>query len=79
MTKVTSSKERVNMLCFVIEVIVFKIIFMIFACTSLLTLCIRETPKRVFLQAVKTQMKCSIMLHFNRVYTVYKGRKDLQT
>ena len=27
----------------------------------------------------KTQMKCSIMLHFIRVYTVCKGEKDLQT
>ena len=24
-------------------------------------------------------MKCSIMLHFIRVYTVCKGKKDLQT
>ena len=36
-------------------------------------------PRRVFLQAVKTQMKCSIMLHFIRVYTVCKGKKYLQT
>ena len=34
---------------------------------------------RVLLQTVKTQMKCSIMLHFIRVYTVCKGKKDLQT
>ena len=43
-----------------------------------LTLCIRETPKRVLLQTVKTQMKCSIssiMLHFIRVYNVCKGKK----
>ena len=46
---------------------------------SPLTLCIRETPKRVLLQTVKTQMKCSIMLHFIRVYTVWKAKKDLQT
>ena len=39
-----------------------------------LTLCIQETPKRVLLQTVKTQM-----LHFIRVYTVCKGKKDLQT
>ena len=39
------------------------------------TLCIRETPKRVLLQAMKTLMKCSIMLHFIRVYTVCKGKK----
>ena len=44
-----------------------------------LTLCIPETPKRVLLQTVKTQMKCSKMLHFTRVYTVCKGKKDLQT
>ena len=43
-----------------------------------LTLCILETPKRVLLQTVKTQMKSSIMLHFIRVYTVCKGKKDLQ-
>ena len=30
--------------------------------TAALTLCIPETPKRVLLQIVKTQMKCSIML-----------------
>ena len=35
-----------------------------------LTLCILETPKRVLLQTVKTQMKCSIMLHFIRVFVV---------
>ena len=28
----------------------------------------------VLLQAVKTQMKCSIMLHFIRVYTVCEGK-----
>ena len=33
-----------------------------------LTLCVRETPKRVLLQRVK-------MLHFNWVYTVCKGKK----
>ena len=38
-----------------------------------------ETPKWVLLQTVKTQMKCSIMLHFIRVYTVCKGKKYLQT
>ena len=30
-------------------------------------------------QTVKTQMKCCIMLHFIRVYTVCKCIKDLQT
>ena len=45
----------------------------------LLTLCVLETPKRVLLQTVKTQIKCSIMLHFIRVYTVCKGKKDLKT
>ena len=39
----------------------------------LLTLCIPETLKPIILQTVKTQMKCSIMLHFFRVYTVCKG------
>ena len=39
-----------------------------------LTLCIRETPKRVLLQTVKTQIKCSIMLHFIWVYTVCQGK-----
>ena len=43
------------------------------------THCIQETPKRVLLQTVKTQMKCSKMLHFIGVYTVWKGKKDLQT
>ena len=43
-----------------------------------LTLCIRETHKRVPLQTMKTQIKCSIMLHFIRVYTVCKGKKDLR-
>ena len=44
------------------------------------------SPKRVllqtvsdemqhYLQTVKTQMKCSIMLHFIRVYTVCIGKK----
>ena len=37
---------------------------------SFLTLCFWETPKRVCLQTVKTHVKCSIMLHFIRVYTV---------
>ena len=44
-----------------------------------LNLCIRETPKRVSLQTVKTMMKCSIMLHFIWVYTACKGKKDPQT
>ena len=44
-----------------------------------LTFCIRETLKRVLLQTVMTQIKCSIMLYFIRVYTVCKGKKDLQT
>ena len=44
-----------------------------------LTLCICETLKRVLLQTVKTQMKCSIMLHFIRLYTVCQGKKDLKT
>ena len=40
-----------------------------------IALCIRENPKRVLLQTVKTQMKCSIMLHFMGVYTVCNGKK----
>ena len=32
---------------------------------------------KVFLQTVKTQMKCSIMLHFIIVYTVCKGKKEV--
>ena len=49
-----------------------------FATGRQLALCIRETFKRVHLQIVKTQIKCSIMLHFIRVYTVFKGKKELQ-
>ena len=37
---------------------------------STLTLWDLETPDRVVLQTVKTQMKCSMMLHFIRVCTV---------
>ena len=48
------------------------------ACKEL-TLYIRETTKQVLLQTVKTQMKCSIMQHFIKVYTVCKGKKDLKT
>ena len=43
-----------------------------------LTLCIQETPKQVILQTVKTQMKCSMMLHFIRVYTVCEGKKNFR-
>ena len=53
-----------------------------YAKTSLacsLNLCIGETPKKVLLQTVKTQMKCRLVWHFIRVYTVCKGKKDLQT
>ena len=35
-----------------------------------LTFCIRKAPQWVLLQIVKTQMKCRIMRHFIRVYTV---------
>ena len=34
-------------------------------------------PKRVLLQTVNTQIKCSMMLHFIRVFTVCKGKTDL--
>ena len=44
-----------------------------------LTLCIRETPKQVLLQTVKHPDECGIMLHFIKVHTVWKGKKDLQT
>ena len=37
-----------------------------------LILCILETPKGVLWQTVKTLMKCSIMLHFIRVFIVFK-------
>ena len=45
-------------------------VWSLFAHYVLLTLCIRETPKRVHLRTVKTLIKCSIILHFIRVYTV---------
>ena len=44
----------------------------------ILSLCIREILKPILLQSVKTKMKCSIMLHFIRVYTICKGKEDLQ-
>ena len=34
-----------------------------------LTHCVRETPKRAFLQTVNTHVKCRIVRHFIRVYT----------
>ena len=37
-----------------------------------------RTPKRVSSQTVKTQMKCSIMLHFIRVCTVCSDKINLQ-
>ena len=37
--------------------------------------CNQETTKRVLWQTGNTQMKCSIMLHYIRVYTVCKGKK----
>ena len=40
---------------------------------------ILEPLNGVFLQSVKAKMKCCIMGHFIRVYTVCKGKKDLQT
>ena len=36
----------------------------------ILILCVRVTPKWVLLQTGKNQMKCSMMLHFIRIYTV---------
>ena len=38
----------------------------------------QETPKCVLWQTAKTQMKCSMMLHFIRVCTVYLDKIDLQ-
>ena len=38
-----------------------------------------ETTEWVLLQTVKTQVKGSIMLHFIRVNTICKGKKDLHT
>ena len=40
-----------------------------------LILCKKETPKQALLKTVKIQMKCHIMRHFIRVYTVSKGKK----
>ena len=50
----------------------------VFAITSY-SLCRHETPNRILLNPVKTQMKCCMMRYFIRVYTVCKGKKDLQT
>ena len=36
---------------------------------------VQMTPKCIFWQTVKTQMKCSIMLHFIRFCTVCLGKK----
>ena len=49
-----------------------------FAVVRALTICTQGPTKRVLLQTVKTQMKCSIMLHLIRVCTVCKtkGKKD---
>ena len=38
-----------------------------------------NSSQEILLQTVKTLMKCSIVLHFIRVYTVCKGKKDIQT
>ena len=43
-----------------------------------LTLCILETPKWVLWLIVKSQMKCSIMLHYIRVCTVSLDLNNLQ-
>ena len=51
-------------------VILLSYMYVVYTAQVYLTLCILETPKRVLWQAVKTQMKCSIMLHFIRVFTV---------
>ena len=49
--------------------------YRVFGPSLFLTLCIRETPKQLLLQTVKTQVKCSIMLHFISVYTVCMVKK----
>ena len=41
--------------------------------TFLVTLLYMATPKQVLWQTVKTQMKCSTMLHFIRICTVSSG------
>ena len=38
--------------------------------------CPPMTHKQVLLQTVKTQMKCPIMRHLIKVYTVCNGKKD---
>ena len=43
--------------------------------TTLLTFCVWETPQRAVLQIVKIQMRCTIILHFIRVFSVCKGKK----
>ena len=42
---------------------------LIFTRVNPLTLCMLEPPKRILWQTVKTQMKCSIMLHFIGINT----------
>ena len=54
-------------------------IFLSYWVEPVLTFCLRQTCKLVLWQTVKTQVKCSIMLHFIRIYTVCKGKRDLQT
>ena len=56
-----------------------RIFFLLHVYVYNLTLCIQEPPKHVLLQTVKNQIKCYIMRHFSRVYTVCKGKNDLQT
>ena len=46
--------------------------------TRLLTFCIWKTHKQVLWQTVKTQIKCHILWHFIRFYTVCFGKDNLQ-
>ena len=45
--------------------------------SCILTLYVPVTPKCVLRQSVKTQMKCHIMWHFIRTYTVCKEKNNI--
>ena len=72
----TVSKEDIiiiifKMLCTHLVLIMLNMVLILGDVSEIgLTLCIQETPKLVLLPTVKTQMKCRIMRHFIRVYTV---------
>ena len=46
---------------YLLEIFLSKFLY-VMLCT--LTLCIRETPKQVLLQIVRTKIKRSVMVHF---------------